>query len=298
MNCQSAQDWLLHAEDLRPRSWPKDLVAHVKSCSACVKVVNMLSKLEKAWHEQPIAIECEQAKGRFLSTVGAPAPARSKLRQLLFRVPRVRFVAAAAMILIAFTAFGWLVFSPGQTRASSDVVDRLLEWNLEMTNATPQDRKRLLEEHETALRLDLQKAQPKLAPEERELADNLLAHGVWLAANDDVIEEADRVNNLAEELAGRVETAGKKNSPKESEHAQLHYYKFMQRGVHPVEVRITQMKPPEKKEEWKKGPKMPPWMNPAQFQQKQQELRKSFDALRKKGSGFKGFGGFGVNIKR
>lgn len=289
MNCQSAQNWLLQAEDLRPKSWPKDLVAHVQTCAACVKVANTLSKLEKTWHEQPIATECAQAKARFLSTLSKPVPPSPILRRLLSRMPPTRYLAAVAILLIALTPFAWMLLSPSQSHASSDVVDRLLDWNLEMTNASPEKRKTLLEEHEPALRKDLLKAQPKLAPEERELAENLLAHGVWLASHhDDTLEEADRVNHLAEKLAGRVETVVKKGNPKDSEHAQLHYYKFMQRGVHPVEIRIIQMKPPEKKDDLKKGNRNP-WLNPAQFHQKQQELRKAFDALRRKGGGFKGF---------
>lgn len=291
MNCQSAQSWLLEAEDLRPKSWPKDLVAHVKTCSGCVKVANALGKLEKSWHEQSFAVESDQAKARFLCTIARPAASKTGARRLFTKMPPIRLVAVASLILVVLTAFGWMLVSPDQSRASSDVVDRLFELNLDMANANSlQERKRLFDEHVPALRLDLQKSQSILAPEDRELADDLLAHGVWLVSNEDLIEEADRTNGLADKLADRVDAATKKVNPKESDHSQLLYYKFMHRGVQPIEFKINQMKLPEKKEEWKKGSNQPRWMNPLQFQQKQQELLKSFDALRKKGSRFKGFG--------
>ncbi|MBI2805244.1 MAG: hypothetical protein HYX68_09730 [Planctomycetes bacterium] len=291
MNCQSIQTWLLQAESLRPKAWPAAIGKHVDGCAACAKLVRDLRELEDQWREQSLPSGAE-AKSRFLQKQAKlDVPTSIPMRMRPYLKPATPWLAAAAMSLFAITLFAWLSRpgpGPGPdikvaATQTPDVVDRLLEWNLEMTNAKPGDRKKLLADTEDELRKEVKKAEPKLTPEDRLFAEKLIETGVSLAELDNPLEESERVKNVAETLAERVE----KSDAKESTHRQLHFYKFMQRCVHPLEERISKMKPPEVKKGGKKVG-FPFKMNPKQFQERQNDLRKSLDALRKKSWG-KGF---------
>lgn len=290
MKCQAAQFWLLQAESLRPKAWPTDIGKHVDGCAACAKFARDLRELEDQWREQPLPAGTK-AKSAFLKTLRQTEPAKPAEQPLLLKARRLMrkplsWAAAAAMFLLVIGGFAAMLMSPGKTEASSEVVDRLIDWNLEMTAADPKERKRLLDENEAALRQDFQKAKPKLTPEQRELGERLLADGAWMAANDDPLEESKRVGGLADTLSDMSKAnLGRKDREREREHCELLFMKVMHFGVHPNVERVNKLKPPDPKGQPKMG--FGPPMTPQQFVERQNEIRRQYEMLHKKGFSFR-----------
>jgi hypothetical protein len=86
---------------------------------------------------------------------------------------------------------------------AAPLVERLVDWNLEMTQArTPADRGRLLQA-EPELRAAFEKAD--LPEEDRELAGQLLENGCWLAAHNDPVAEAERFSVVADQMVRHLE---------------------------------------------------------------------------------------------
>jgi hypothetical protein len=79
----------------------------------------------------------------------------------------------------------------------------MVAWNVELSRShDPVQRQRAYaaraEEFAQACR------QARLAPQDRDLADALLAHAAWLAGHDDPLEEADHFIDLADKLLNRI----------------------------------------------------------------------------------------------
>jgi hypothetical protein len=308
MNCQAAKTFLLQAESLEATAWPSALREHVSACAKCARLAWKIRRLEDSWRDQAPPAEAETSKAAFLKKLGkrhaakpaknvpATEPALRTWRPL--RWLGAAAMTAAAMILIAIGGVGYLLFAPGETRASSDVVDRLIDLNVEMSNADAKERQRLLSEHEGRLRNDLVGA--KLTEEERQFAEELLESARELAENDDPIEDAGRITDLADQLKVREETAKKTGNDKEVERCKQHWEKVMKGGYNPIMDRIIQFKTPE-------GMKKPGFDNfkkydPSKQQQLQkaaeigaerfrQDARKTIESMRKKGGGKGPFGG-------
>ena len=223
---------------MHPECWPSDLAEHVASCASCSQLARDLRQLEDDWRHLPMPAEADQSKAAFLQNLPAlkasTFPARRRWS------PAARW-AAAAMILIAVGPFAWMVFSPAGANASSDIVDQLIDWNLELTAAEPGDRQRLLADREVGFRQDLQKL--RLPAEERDLAEKLLENGRWMAVNNDPLEEAGRLSDIADKLAGRIDSAAKQGSLQDTQRCVSRYKKVWDEGVHNSMDRAAQMKP-------------------------------------------------------
>ena len=255
MKCKSVQTWLLQVETLHVKDWPRNMNRHLKRCAACAKIARQLYKLEEGWRNQPVPEGCDQAKAAFLeklSTLEQPEkrekPARrekrvkpAKLKPTARRWSPLRWAAAAAVLLIGIS--GWLFWPAPSRAASSDVVDRLIDWNVKMTNAEAKDRKQLLQEHEANFQKDLQTA--ALSAEERELAEELFKSGRELASTDDPIVEAEVVKRIADKLYSHAERA--ETNEHEFERCGMRYWKFKENGWDPMKARIAQFKFPEPK---------------------------------------------------
>ena len=266
MNCELVQNWILQRANLRPRSWPRKTARHVKGCVACRECLRSVRRLERSWKHEPIPVESEQAKARFLAKLATLTPAARPVRNP-WRL--ARWIAVAAVLLIGIGVFSTMYFlSPGPTRASTDVVERLVDWNTDLTNADVKTRKRLLAENAVKFHRELQS--PQLPADERELAQELFESGLFLATHNDLAAEAERINNLADRMKDRILIAEKKGDAEQAKRCSICYGKIYDRGVGPISDRIAnQMKIPDKKGD--AGLLVPIW-----------QRSKDHDAFRKK----------------
>ncbi len=300
MNCESVRNWLMQVESLQPKDWPHKVTNHLKSCAVCLKFVNSLGKMEKAWRDHPLPASCEQGKAAFLKQLikqRMAIPARPAVR---FWRP-ARYAAVAAMLLIGISGFGWLLFSPTPNRAtaSSDIVERLIDWNLELTNAKLKDRVLLLEENEARLRKELEAAKTLLTSEDYELAENLLNNGRWLATNSDLVKEAERITDIADKLAVRADSALRLGNEKDMERCGMRYSIFWARGVVPLKDKISEFKTLEFKKGFDKGAFDQMMNQQKQFEKilerspehSRPDLHKRFDWFHKKGPSMSKGGG-------
>jgi len=89
-------------------------------------------------------------------------------------------------------------------------LDRLVDWNLQLTCAESEsERNRIYAAQAEQLRLALDGT--RLAPDQAELAEELLRNGAWLVVHRDAVVEADRFDGLADrllQLARAAEAAG------------------------------------------------------------------------------------------
>ena len=236
MNCESVQTWLLRADGLEPPYWSPAVAEHMQTCSACNSLAYDLLKLEEDWRHRPIPAECASAQSAFLKTLPAhcfnpmPAPRR--------RFTPLRWAAAAAVLLVC-AGVAWMTLSPGDIRASSDLVERLVDWNLDITTADL-DQRHQFAGQEADFRQDLDKS--NLTGEDRDLAEKLLENGRWLATNSDPLAEANRLTDLADNLIVKVDSATKKGNESDSHRFASCYSKIMEKGVHPWMVKIAKNK--------------------------------------------------------
>lgn len=247
MNCDYVQTWLMQVDSLLVKDWPRDMNRHLKRCAVCAKFARSLYKMEVDWRDQPMPPGCEDAKKRFLKTIDhptkpieteAPAAAETETRAKPALHPwhPIRWVGAAAMVLIALGALAYMLFGPSSTQAApSTLIDRLIDWNVAITNADVERRKELLEEEPT-LRRELEKDEALLTLEEHELADELLRSGRWLAQNeDDIVKEAEKIEKISNLLADRAAAAEKKGNELDRDRYAHGYDRFMQYGVYPMQ---------------------------------------------------------------
>jgi hypothetical protein len=300
MKCERAQTFLLQAERLESSSWPDEMATHVKACAACHKIVKQLRQLENAWRNDPIPEEAETSKIAFLKKLSRQQPAatvaaKPAVKPVLFSWRLLRWssaaataAATAAMLLIALGVITWLLVSPGETRAS-DVVERLIDWNLELTNADAKERQRLFEEHEANFKRELEEA--TLSPEDRQLAEKLLEAARGALNEDDPADEANRLNEVNDRLLDRINKATIKGDEKDFNRCSERYHKIWHWGIVPLKDRLSRAKMPEpkkkggweqfanhEKQQEEKMKKMwehaPPHMRP--------EFRKAFEAFHRK----------------
>src|SRR5262249_30086992 len=137
---------------------------------------------------------------------------------------------AAALILLALGGTAWFVFPTPQAQGAPDLVERLIDWNLELTQArTPEERGRIYEQHAAYLRDALRNA--TLPEEDGRLAEHLLATGSWLAEPADPIDEAERFHDMADTLLEKMNSATERQDfDRVGKIAKL-YSKVAERGV-------------------------------------------------------------------
>ncbi len=116
-----------------------------------------------------------------------------------------RGVTAALLVLAASVAAFFLWHTP-EAQATPDVVERLIDWNLDLTQAqNPDERGRIYDEQAVKLKATLDQAE--LPDEDRQLAEKLLENSTLLAKNVDPEAEADRFDAIAAELVTRMNSA-------------------------------------------------------------------------------------------
>ncbi len=199
MDCQQVQDRLLQDD-----SAAGAVAEHVASCAGCRSLADRLASLNETWRSIPVP-GAEPARERFLrrlpqeeSTVRLLRPARR------WTIPRW---AVAAVILIAVGVAAWVLVPASQTQAAPALIERLVDWNLELARApSPAERSQLFAANEPQLKQAVETAH--LGEPERQLADLLLENGCWLATNDDPVATAERFSIVADKLVEQLQAAG------------------------------------------------------------------------------------------
>jgi hypothetical protein len=232
MTCEVSREWLLNAE--KPAcvdTAPADIASHIRGCAQCQKLEQDLAALEEQWRQRPLPASVESAKVAFLKRLEsqpAAAPHNPERRRA-----GVLFWAIAASLFIV-AGISLLFFFPGQpVAAHPDVIDQLVDWNLDMSQAPTQaDRQRIYVERQARLQDSVGKA--RLGAPERDMAQNLLENGSWLAQNQDPVEELQRLNKMADDMLERVNTT---NSA-QAELFAKQFRKINERGIDPTMERV------------------------------------------------------------
>jgi hypothetical protein len=244
MNCATARDTLLSA-DAPPAA---DVAAHLQDCPACAALARDLAALEERWRARPLPANAETSKAAFLARVAhlanppapapQPAPAPRRRREFLGW--------AAALILLIGTGAAVLVFGPGRdAEAHPDVIEQLVDWNIDLSEAAPAERERIYHERRGALQKSLGTA--KLDADDRKLAERLLDNGGWLAGHEDPVEELDRFTGVADTLLERLEAAG--TDPAKADRLARQFRKVNERAIgrNVEKVRAAKITDPQKK---------------------------------------------------
>jgi hypothetical protein len=243
MECAQAQDWMLRAD--RPglaEQLPADLVEHLGGCGSCQNLLRRVQRLEKAWRELPLPASADVSRESFLRRLGnspTPAPAKS----LRLAIP-ARW-AVAATILLALGLSIWLISSTQQARAASDVIERLIDWNLELSEADPGQREEVFARQERLLQADVEKS--RLSAEDRALAESLLENGRWLRGNGEPIDAADRFDEVADQLLSQLQLAARRNDGKKAEKLARQYGRVAERGIDAKLARVQAVEGEKKK---------------------------------------------------
>lgn len=136
-------------------------------------------------------------------------------------------VVAAAGLLAAGGA--WLLLTSRE--AEDDLLDRLVDWNLQIAKSeSPHERQRLYAEAEQ-LRTAI--AAAKLPFEQAALAESFLDNGRWLVSHQDPVFAADRFDGLAEGLLDMAREAGEKRNHKRMKRLLQQYNRVLAAGVNP-----------------------------------------------------------------
>lgn len=139
-----------------------------------------------------------------------------------------RGLVAAALLLAVSVGY---LFSPSSPPpVTPDVVERLVDWNLDLAQTrSPDERQRIY----IGQAADLQATVTKtlLPPEDRELAETLLENSSWLARNDDPMAAADRFNDIADKVVSRLDAATNAHDDKRIVLLANTYSRLMEVGV-------------------------------------------------------------------
>ena len=261
MNCQQVQHWLLECDDARSSSCASPSVAaHLEQCAACRRLANQVAALEAAWRELPLPPGAEQAKAAFLARL--PEVTREELAPDTCHLPVfaamspnddltsflhpaepaatfgsvnrrrwLQYSGAAVATLLAVGTGAWLLLAGGEAEADDDLLDRLLDWNLEIADtASPDDRQRLYAEAE---QLRAAMGTTRLSPEQAALAESYLENGAWLASHQDPVFAADHFDGLAERLLELAHQAGAKGNHKRMKRFLQQHNRVLEAGVNP-----------------------------------------------------------------
>lgn len=237
MTCDLIRDWLLNADNPADlANAPCDVAEHVTGCAGCLHLQQDLLNLEQRWRGLPLPAQAEKSKTSFLVQLQNP-PTQSRLAAKPRRWRTlVRWGAVASLfLLLGGVLFFWP--TPQVVEAHPDVLDDLIEWNLQMTEApTPAERKALYRERNETLRKALRLA--KLNQQEHELGESLLDNGAWMADNEDPIEELSRYHLVADRLLERVHLSSA--DANQSDRFAKQFRKINERGI---DAAIERIKP-------------------------------------------------------
>jgi hypothetical protein len=230
MECKDAQALLLeHEFPLTERRDPGALADHIARCGDCRALAAELARLEAEWRAIPLPSAAAMPSAEFLDRFAAPPgrPLRMFGGVRRFGTPR-RMIAAS--ILVALAAGGTLFVSMPRASASSDVVERLVDWNLELAGAPSHDERDRIYAG-GATRLATEVARANLAAEDQELAQSLLATAPWLARNADPLAEAGHFDDVADKLLKRMNRETRRGDAKRIARSARLYQRVVELGI-------------------------------------------------------------------
>lgn len=137
------------------------------------------------------------------STPEAPLPVPVSASAPRWRTARG---LAAALLVLAASLAAFFLFHIPEAQATPDLVERLIDWNLDLTQAqTPEERTRIYESQAAELKAKL--ADAELPPEDRVLAESLVENSVLLVKKIDFDAEYERFTDIADKLVVRMDSA-------------------------------------------------------------------------------------------
>ncbi len=216
MNCSQVQDWLLAAENpsaaigkavLAAAGSSREMLEHLAACTDCRQMAEELTQLETDWREMPLPASAATAQTRFLEKLSQQLATPVEVR--VRRQPAAWWFrwALAASVMLAISWGVYQIVPSSEAQAAPDVVQRLIDWNLELSGASHDQRKEIFDKHADSLSKELQAS--KLSDEDAELGRKLLDDANWLVTNRDPAAEASYFNRLADQLFHRVHVAAK-----------------------------------------------------------------------------------------
>ena len=193
-----------------------------------------IRNLELDWEEMPLPEGVDAARVAFLHSLPtAPAPGCANHspchHSSRWRRP-YSLVAAAASVLLGVGLAALMFFSGPRADASSEIVERLLDWNLDLAQSTTlAERRRIYEEK--AAEFQNTSALSQSSPEDQRLAETLLKNSLWLAEHDDPSEESVLFDELADTLMVHVQAARRRGNDKEMGRFAGRYARVAEYGV-------------------------------------------------------------------
>jgi hypothetical protein len=230
-DCKQIQETLLTLDTVglsSVTSLPAQVQTHIRGCADCRGMLTQLQQLEVATQSLPVPAEASAARVRFEQrfvvrtsqsapiAIGGSRPDRADREvrttrgSVLATIHRKywRTLAIAASILIcAGLLIPWVITgTSGQTANAEPLVDRLVDWNVQMAQAdNPTQRQQIFNKNVSAFSHEVDgKA---LSPDERALATKLISSGATLGSADDPITQAEQFEDVAGMLLQRISAA-------------------------------------------------------------------------------------------
>ncbi len=221
---------MLGAESLADDALAPEVGSHLGGCAACVAVLARLREMEAAARALPVPAGSAEAKAAFLEQLRSAPASRAAAPRIL----RVRWTwtsrAIAASILLCIGLGAWLVVANRGAAASDVVIDRLVAWNVALTEASsPQEAGRIYADQATALKQSLDR--DSVSGDAKELGAKLLENGAWLSVNSDPLARADRFCHVADLLLKRIQPAAAAGDTRSVTKLSRRYHQIVSRGV-------------------------------------------------------------------
>jgi hypothetical protein len=227
MDCTNVESWLLESEDRR--RVPSNVAEHVDECATCRRMVEYLDVLEAAWRQSPPVGDAERSKQEFLARLARDEPKRVRIHPRAASTKAWPRWALAASIFLAIGLGVWLALSDRQAVASTDVLDRLVDWNLSLTEAGAADRKDAYAHDAREFRQSV--ANAHLRGPEAELASTLLNTAESLATSDNSLAHLNGFRDMADRLAELIDVAIERGDVKRAELLARQYRRITDQGI-------------------------------------------------------------------
>lgn len=240
MNCQEVQSLLLEAEAIHAASdgaVARDdedaaIAQHLSQCAACGELARKLRRLEQTVRSLPAPLGSEEARVRFEQRLHemqtAVKPAGRILR--LARSPWPAAAAAVAAAIVLAIGGGLWAYHAHQHKvvASTQTIDDLVEWNLRLAQATPDERHKLYADSADGVKQSV--GQAPLTEADRKSADELMQTGALLADTQDPLAEADHFSQMADLLVTQMDGPARA-SPQAMDRLGQTYFLVVDKGI-------------------------------------------------------------------
>jgi hypothetical protein len=227
MDCRTAREILMFdAPGSTGEPLPVEVADHLTRCPECAMLRGDLARLDESWRAIPLPPGVETAREDFLRRFRETAGPR-KLARRRRTLPRW---AIAATVLLAIGVGAGLFMRPRPVAASSDVVDRLVDWNLSLAHApSAVERERIYASHASLFADEVEKA--SLPDDDRDLVRSLLEEAPGLVREPDPLVEADRFDELADKLLARMNRAARGGDTPRFDHSAALYRRVAELGI-------------------------------------------------------------------